>query len=358
MSEAHIVARDHLRSFIERIERLEAEKQTIADDIKDVYGEAKATGFDTKILRKVISIRKQDADERAEQEAILDTYLQALGMIQTDLFDEPEPETSPKLVATVATAMQTQSGRAALLTAVDIMIEREERQESDGGAIAAVKGNARLANADGVEPSPSEHIDPVTGEITEIASPAVTSDDTLSTENGSPRESGGSGANTGGDDVDGGAVRADPYDPEELEPSGPEAERATNSLEHARCDMISQSPHIAAEAVSERTATQSLVFMPCDAVVERPALVGSQMGMAVAGGSGQPEMNPALTGQFPGANVSGPERAGVTAGETAPSFLSKPPTPLRPHCQRPENCGGYGRTHCGTCLRAKEKEMA
>jgi uncharacterized protein (UPF0335 family) len=80
-SDAHGVARDQLRAFIERIERLEEEKATIATDIKDVYGEAKSTGFDAKILRKVISIRKQDADERMEQEAVLDTYLQALGMI-------------------------------------------------------------------------------------------------------------------------------------------------------------------------------------------------------------------------------------------------------------------------------------
>ena len=76
------VSAERLRSLIERIERLEEEKKTIADDIKDVYGEAKGTGFDTKILRKVIQIRKQDKDERMEQEAILDTYLQALGMIE------------------------------------------------------------------------------------------------------------------------------------------------------------------------------------------------------------------------------------------------------------------------------------
>ncbi|OHV75444.1 DUF2312 domain-containing protein [Ensifer sp. LCM 4579] len=81
MSDAQGFARDQLRAFIERIERLEEEKKTIADDIKDVYGEAKSMGFDTKILRKVISIRKQDQDERLEQEAILDTYLQALGMM-------------------------------------------------------------------------------------------------------------------------------------------------------------------------------------------------------------------------------------------------------------------------------------
>ncbi len=135
MSDAHGIARDQLRAFIERIERLEEEKKSIADDIKDVYGEAKSMGFDSKILRKVISIRKQDADERAEQEAILDTYLHALGMIQLDIFEEPEAETSPKLVATVATAMQTQAGRAALLTAVDIMIEREERFDAETGEI-------------------------------------------------------------------------------------------------------------------------------------------------------------------------------------------------------------------------------
>jgi uncharacterized protein (UPF0335 family) len=82
MSDAHGVARDQLKSFIERIERLEEEKKTIADDIKDVYGEAKGTGFDTKILKKVIAIRKQDRDERMEQEAILETYLMALGMLE------------------------------------------------------------------------------------------------------------------------------------------------------------------------------------------------------------------------------------------------------------------------------------
>lgn len=83
-SDAHGVARDQLRAFVERIERLEEEKKTVADDIKDVYGEAKAMGFDTKILRKVISLRKKDEEERVEEELILDTYLHALGMIASD----------------------------------------------------------------------------------------------------------------------------------------------------------------------------------------------------------------------------------------------------------------------------------
>lgn len=79
-----IQARTQLRSFVERIERLEAEKRTISDDIKDVYAEAKGTGFDTAALRKVIALRKKDAAERAEEEAILDTYLAALGMIAAE----------------------------------------------------------------------------------------------------------------------------------------------------------------------------------------------------------------------------------------------------------------------------------
>ena len=69
-----------LRAFIERIERLEEEKKALSDDIKDVYGEAKANGFDVKILRKIVSIRKQDRDQRMEEETILDLYLAALGM--------------------------------------------------------------------------------------------------------------------------------------------------------------------------------------------------------------------------------------------------------------------------------------
>jgi len=75
------IAKDHLKAFVERIERLEEEKKTISDDIRDVYAEAKANGFDTKALRVVIRMRKEDADERKEHEAILETDLHALGMI-------------------------------------------------------------------------------------------------------------------------------------------------------------------------------------------------------------------------------------------------------------------------------------
>ena len=73
------VAGDQLLSIVQRIERLEEEKKTISDDIKEVYAEAKGNGFDTKILRKVIRIRKQDAAERSTEEEMLDLYLSAVG---------------------------------------------------------------------------------------------------------------------------------------------------------------------------------------------------------------------------------------------------------------------------------------
>lgn len=70
----------HLKAFLERIEKLSEEKQAIADDIKDVYAEAKGVGYDAPIIRKVVAIRRQDRSKRAEQEEILGLYLDALGM--------------------------------------------------------------------------------------------------------------------------------------------------------------------------------------------------------------------------------------------------------------------------------------
>lgn len=74
-------AADQIRSIIERVERLEEEKSGIASDIRDIYAEAKGNGFDTKALRTIVRMRKMDANERQEQEALLETYMQALGML-------------------------------------------------------------------------------------------------------------------------------------------------------------------------------------------------------------------------------------------------------------------------------------
>jgi uncharacterized protein (UPF0335 family) len=77
-------AKEQLRSYVERIERLEEEKAALAGDIKDIYAQAKSTGFDTKALRTVVRLRKQDATERRDQEAVLATYMHALGMLEAE----------------------------------------------------------------------------------------------------------------------------------------------------------------------------------------------------------------------------------------------------------------------------------
>ncbi|WP_425991349.1 DUF2312 domain-containing protein [Afipia sp. DC4300-2b1] len=75
------IAKDQLKSIIERVENREAARAEIGDEIKDIYTEAKGNGFDVKALRRIVALRKQDPDKRAEQEAILDTYMHALGML-------------------------------------------------------------------------------------------------------------------------------------------------------------------------------------------------------------------------------------------------------------------------------------
>jgi uncharacterized protein (UPF0335 family) len=81
MADAGGIAADRLKSFIERIERLEEEKAAIAGDVKEVYSEAKSSGFDTKIMRQIVRLRKMEPQERNEQEQLLDVYKQAIGMI-------------------------------------------------------------------------------------------------------------------------------------------------------------------------------------------------------------------------------------------------------------------------------------
>lgn len=80
MSEVGGVAADRLKSFVERIERLEEEKKGLADDIRDIYAEAKGSGFDVKVLRQLIRLRKMETHDRNEMEEVLNLYMRALGM--------------------------------------------------------------------------------------------------------------------------------------------------------------------------------------------------------------------------------------------------------------------------------------
>ena len=84
MADVGGIAGDRLKSFIERIERLEEEKKTLANDIKEVYAEAKGTGFDTKIIRQLIRLRKMDKDDLDEQETLIEIYKRAIGMLPSE----------------------------------------------------------------------------------------------------------------------------------------------------------------------------------------------------------------------------------------------------------------------------------
>ncbi|ASP50931.1 DUF2312 domain-containing protein [Sinorhizobium meliloti] len=224
MTDAHGVARDQLRAFIGRIERLEEEKKTIAEDIKDVYGEAKSMGFDAKILRKVISIRKQDADERAEQEAILDTYLHALGMIQIDMFEEPEERVDPstgeildsmtaKSCARMTHGMADHKALSAAMAKEGLISEDAHAENVKlADAVAQTYGNG--VRSDGGLNIVTKHTDIATASQGGTASPSP--DAELSS----------ASANAGGEDVDRSAERANIN--AVASASGPDEKRATD----------------------------------------------------------------------------------------------------------------------------------
>ncbi|MDR6632375.1 uncharacterized protein (UPF0335 family) [Phyllobacterium sp. 1468] len=180
-------AEAEIRQFIDRILRLKEEQATLGGDIREVYAEAKGRGYDKTVLGNVVShlrkVEKIGRDTLSEREAIFEMYLTAYetgGRAPASARTRENIEEFPvnaKLVATVANAVQTEPGRMALVTAVDILIEREEAEyidpetgeianspetanEMDDDAIAAVKGQSRLANVADVETLSSSQTTP------------------------------------------------------------------------------------------------------------------------------------------------------------------------------------------------------
>lgn len=141
------VAADQLKIIIERIERLEDEKAGIAGDIKDVYAEAKANGFDTKVIRKIIAMRKRDYDERMEEEAILELYMQALGM----LADTPlgraavEREVRSGNVRAAARRRPADDGLKAAVAAFGKSVPLTDEERAQGAVAAFEKDGQRCS---------------------------------------------------------------------------------------------------------------------------------------------------------------------------------------------------------------------
>lgn len=326
MSDAHGVARDQLRAFIERIERLEEEKKTIADDIKDVYGEAKGMGFDTVIMKRVIALRKKDEQQRMEEEAVLDTYLHALGMIaQHDLFEEPHhPETGeiidPKLAQTIVTGMQTEIGRKALIAAVDIMIAREEAEEESRANV----------EEDAADESAAVSVDPASraSEDSERqrASMVGFADDCRT---GGKEQSAAATAPVG--EADACSLPANSPEQAHISDDGAFAE-VNGKAGLANVVDVEPSSSDPIDPNEDRSEGHSLG-------VGADANTGGGHVKSSAERAGQPHT---LNNRLDGVPVQSVKK------------------PLRPLCRNPgDNCGGYGSTHCASCLRAsKQAEVA
>lgn len=130
---ADIVAADQLKAIVQRVERLEAEISDLNADKSEIYKEARANGFDVKVIKKVVSKRKIDEHEREEQDNVFDLYWNAvhgLNLVHAHARENIEQfDANPRLIKQVVDGVQTEAGRAALIAAVDIMVEREEAEE-------------------------------------------------------------------------------------------------------------------------------------------------------------------------------------------------------------------------------------
>ncbi|TBY54551.1 DUF2312 domain-containing protein [Rhizobium leguminosarum bv. viciae] len=321
-----MTADKQLKSYIDRVLHLKEEQDALGQDIRDVYAEAKGEGYDKTVMGKLVAHLRRELKEGAgavaEAESIFDTYLNAyqrasgtpvaththeekFDPITGEFLDEP---VNAKLVATVATGMQTDTGRKALIAAVDIMISREDADEvfqakasSDNGATGqaakvpadSVTGDASRPSRGGDTPAPNSKTDAA------ISRPGIAFLGRPETENRSDKEAPEAGASGGMQDE----IAIHPADP--IAPAA-----------HGEAEAPS------VERVSPKNETSSAA--------------------ANAGGD----------------HVTAQAHRAATAGALV---KSAPATkPLRPHCRNPgERCGGYGSTHCGSCLRsAKQEEVA
>jgi uncharacterized protein (UPF0335 family) len=324
-----LVAVGQLRAFVERIERVEEEIKTLNGDKSDIYKELRAFGFDVKAVRKVVAKRKLDANEREEQDAMFDLYWDALtGASHVHVHEAGNSYAEvkgidPKLAHTIVTGLRTETGRAALIAAVDLMIEREE------------------------------HIDPESRETTE--SPVSLDEGRVGQSSGVKADA----ANAGGEDVDRSALRA----------SSAVEVGATNSPETAN-EMDDDA--IAAVKGQSRLAN----------VADVEPLSSSQTNpdprtlSAADGQRGIPSSSPAsvksdglpsIVGQGRASGVihTGSKEEQAVTQFDPPAFLikdqpAKTIRDYRPHCQKPDACGASGLKHCYSCTRltAVESEVA
>ncbi len=313
MTDAQGIARLQLKTIVERVERLEAEIADLNADKSDIYKDARGNGFDVKAIKKVVSRRKLDDNKRVEEDVVFETYWDAVhgtGIVHAharENIEEFDPITgefvntpvSPKLIKQVVDGMQTEASRAALTAAVDIMIEREEAEVQ----------NAPEWPSNNDEPSPE------VGPQAE-ASPAGTGAGTLADREGHQEGEAASSDLSTNSQTDDDAIavvkgKARLANVADVEPSSsaPDSSVLWNEWQAAETDPTED------RSEGQSSAAES---------------VGANAG---------------------GDHVTAQSSTAATAGalvQVAPATKR-----LRPLCRTPgEDCGGYGSTHCGSCLRA------
>ncbi|MBY5692019.1 DUF2312 domain-containing protein [Rhizobium leguminosarum] len=349
-----MTADKQLKAYIDRVLRLKEEQDTIGDDIREIYAEAKAAGYDKTIMGKLVAhLRrelKQGAGAVAEAESIFDTYLNAyqrasgtpvaththeeeFDPITGEFLDQP---VNAKLVATVATGMQTEIGRKALIAAVDIMIAREDAEEESRANVE--EGTADESAAVSVDPASRASED----SERQRASMVGFADD----------------CRTGGKEQAAAApVPVGEADARSL-PANSKTDAAISRPGIAslgRPEIENRSDKEAPEAGASGGMQDEIAIHPADPIA--PAAHGEAEAPSVERVSPENDTSSAAANAG-GRHVNAQPHRAATAGalvQVAPATK-----PLRPHCRNPgEHCGGYGSNHCHSCLRAsKEAEVA
>ena len=356
MSASQTIAAGQLRSFIERIERLEEEKKTIADDIKDVKAEAKGCGFDIGAINAILKLRKMDPSERQEKEAVIDIYKAALGMLPLEEYAaRDESSDTAKLIETVATGMQAEIGRKALVTALDIMIDAETGEITNEPEVAAEVSGDYLREPDAADQGQIIQEGDAPRETDRLGGDASCLDTELQMDRATEGsfETGSEAAEKGREAI----------------PAGPEGA----DLSHAGVDESSAADERYVEAtVEQRSSAPNSNPQPTPSpeadmagdVSPRAssATIYSPAALAVADGQpSKPNPDVLAAGQGGSPGVHAKSGCAVTNPDAdVPAFLkTKTAADYRPNCLKPDACGASGLTHCYSCKKAMaESEVA
>lgn len=322
MTDAHGIARLQLKSIVERVERLEAEIADLNADKSDIYKDARSNGFDVKAIKKVVSRRKLDDNKRVEEDAVFETYWDAIH--GTGLVHAHAREKIEKFDAETGEILDDNSETVG---GFPVAAAPTSAEETGGYSSKA----ARVAAENVVDKS-------------------VTAGETASEIHANPEEEGACGETVSAPSVDAGSRpvvgRSTTATSEEMDVTG--GESAAASCEY--CDDTGDVHRIDGEWLG---------FCHCE------------YGKRLQGAS-EIEIDPtedrseghSLDGETVGANTGGGHvtRDGNAQPATAGGLVrTTPAKPLRPHCLRPENCGGYGSNHCFSCkkaAKANEEEVA